>query len=144
MAVTRIEDLIAWQLAHQFKCEVYRVIRDSPAAQRDLRYQDQLRAAAASVEMNIAEGFFRRGPREFIRFLSIAIASLGEARLWLQDGIDRQHFQPAACGEALILAKRCCGAATRLRSSLQPFLVEEGGRVPRVPKGGKSGHRFRT
>ena len=122
MGVSRIEDLIAWQLTNQFKREIYRLLRESSSASRDLRYRDQLRDSAASVEMNIAEGFYRRGPREFVRFLSIAIASLGEATLWLHDGIDRQHFEPSTCVNALTLAKRCRVATTRLHRSLQPFL----------------------
>ncbi len=71
--------------------------------------------------MNIGEGFYRHGAREFSRFLSIALASLGEATLWLQDGVDRQHFDEAACAPARTLAMRCRIATLRLRRSLQPF-----------------------
>ena len=113
-----LDDLIAWQLAHAFKLEVYRLLREHAAARADLRFRDQLQHAAASVGINIAEGFHRYGRREFSRFLSIALASLGEAPLWLRDGIDRRHFTEAECTDAFTLAKRCRVASLRLKHSL--------------------------
>lgn len=117
MGVSRLEDLIAWQLANSFKLEIYRLLGDSPRAASDVRFRDQLRESAASVGMNIGEGFYRFGAREFRRHLTIALGSLGEATLWLQDGIDRGHF---ACETAFSLAKRCRVASLRLRHSLGP------------------------
>lgn len=116
----RIEELVAWQLADAFKSEVYRLIRESADARGDFRFRDQLRAAAASAAMNIAEGFYRFRPREFGHFLSIALASLGEATLWLQDGIERGHFDLHDCESAFMLAKRCRIATLRLKHSLEP------------------------
>lgn len=110
--------MIAWQLADAFKAEVYRLIRQSPGAGSDFGFRDQLRGSAASVGMNIAEGFYRFGPREFARYLTVATASLEEAALWLRDGVQRQHFTPEACEPALALVKRCRVATIRLRQSL--------------------------
>ena len=118
MGIKRVEDVIAWQLANAFKLEIYRLINSSPGARVDGRFRDQLRESAASVGMNIGEGFYRYGAKEFARYLAIALASLGEATLWLQDGIDRRHFEPDACETAFALAKRCRVAALRLRRSL--------------------------
>jgi len=115
----RIEQLVAWQLADAFKQEVYRLLRESPEANKDLRFKDQLRTSAASGAMNIAEGFYRYRPREFARFLSIALASLGEAALWLKDGIDRGHFAASNCEQAFQLARRCRIATLKLRQSLK-------------------------
>ena len=120
MGVSRLEDLIAWQLANTFKLEVYRLLGDSPRASSDARFRDQLRESAASVGMNIGEGFYRFGAREFRRYLTIALASLGEAVLWLQDGVDRGHFDKDTCETAFALAKRCRVASLRLRHSLGP------------------------
>ena len=119
MAVQRIEDLIAWQLANAFKLEVYRLLRVYPAAGQDFGYLDQLRASACSVGMNIAEGFRRYQSRDFARFLTIALASLSEAMLWLRDGVDRGHFPDHATSEALQLARRCHVATLRLKQSLR-------------------------
>jgi len=120
MGVSRLEDLIAWQLANAFKLEIYRLLDDSPPASSDVRFRDQLRASAVSVGVNIGEGFYRFGAREFRRYLTIALASLGETTLWLQDGIDRGHFDKATCETAFSLAKRCRVASLRLRHSLGP------------------------
>jgi four helix bundle protein len=119
MGVSRLEDLVAWQMAQAFKLEVYRLLREYPGACADFAFRDQLRALASSVPMNIGEGFYRYRAREFARFLSIALASLGEATLWLRDGIDRGHFPNPACDPAFLLAKRCRVAALRLRQRLE-------------------------
>ena len=79
---------------------------DNRDASADLKYRDQLRTAAASAAMNIAEGFYRYNARDFARHLSIAMASLGEAALWLKDGVDRGYFTPGACDEAVARLSR--------------------------------------
>lgn len=89
MGAKRLEELVAWQLAHEFKVEAYRLVRASPSASRDSEYRQQLFAAAASGEANIAEGFHRFVPAEFAHFLNIARGSIGEAKVRLIDGIDR-------------------------------------------------------
>ena len=136
MGVSRIEDLVAWQAAMAFKVEVYGLIQQSPSACLDFRFRDQLRESAASVGINIAEGFYRFGAREFARYLTIALASLGEATLWLQDGIDRRHFDPTACEPAFRLAKRCRIATLRLRHALQA-MAEKSSPETKVPKNRK-------
>jgi four helix bundle protein len=119
MGVSRLEDLVAWQLAQAFKVEVYRLLREHAGASADTAFREQLRASTSSVPMNIGEGFYRYRAREFARFLSIALASLGEATLWLRDGVDRGHFPVRSCDEALNLAKRCRVATLRLRQKLE-------------------------
>ena len=118
MGVQKLDDLIAWQLARAFKLEVYRLLRSHRAAHGDVRFEAQLRDSAASVGVNIGEGFHRYGAREFSRYLSIAVASLAEAVLWIQDGIDREHFDESDCAVALALAKRCKVASLRLKRRL--------------------------
>jgi four helix bundle protein len=120
MGVHRIEDLIAWQLAQSFKLEAYRLLQAFPAAGAAFQFRDQLRGSASSVGMNIAEGFRRYDAREFARFLTIALASLSEAMLWLCDGIDRGHFPSGADDDAQRLGRRCYVATLRLKQSLRP------------------------
>jgi four helix bundle protein len=115
----RLDDLIAFHLAHQFKLEVYRILATT-AAGRDLRYAAQLRTSASSVEANIAEGFYRLTPREFARFLLIARASLAESEVRLIDGIDRGHFSRADCADVMTLTKRTGAAIMALRKSVLP------------------------
>ena len=122
MGVARVEDLIVWQLASAFKREVYRLVRHSGEANRDLRYRGQLFDAASSTEANVIEGFHRNRPKEFAQFLRYARASHAEAEARLKDGIARGYFSSEQCKEALLLAKRCSMALLRLLQSLTPFL----------------------
>lgn len=93
MTAKRHEDLDAWQLANQFKEEVYALIKDGPAS-RDFEFRDQIRDSAASATKNIAEGFGRFRPKVFAQFMEIAVGSLTETRDSLKDGVDRGYFTP--------------------------------------------------
>lgn len=120
----KLEELAAWQLAHQFKVEVYRVAKTSAAAMRELEYRSQLFGAAASGESNVAEGFYRYVPADFARFLHMARASIGEARVRLLDGVDRGFFARAECEAALKLADRAMGCVVSLKMSLEPYMAK--------------------
>lgn len=102
---------MAYQLAVEFKLLVYRLLREHPAVQRDLGYCDQLRAAASSVEANLAEGWRRYVARDMAQFVRYALASLEEAKVRVRDGVHRGHFADRDCQDALALGDRC-GAAT--------------------------------
>lgn len=71
------ERLDAWKLAYMLALEVYRVTRDFPKHEM-YGLTSQIRRAAFSVVFNIAEGSAKRGPREFRRYLDIALGSLAE------------------------------------------------------------------
>ena len=73
----KYEKLLAWRRARELVLVVYRGTASWPA---DERYglTGQLRRAAVSVAANIAEGSAKQGPREFRRFLDIALGSLAE------------------------------------------------------------------
>ena len=118
MAVARkYRDLIAWQLADEFKKEVFQILRSSDAAWRSLRYRDHLIDEASGVAANIAEGFLRHPPAQFRQFLDYAIASIGEAENRLADGIDLGFFNRDRCDIAFQLARRCLTASVRLKQS---------------------------
>ncbi|MBB6018900.1 four helix bundle protein [Deinococcus radiopugnans] len=71
------EQLEVYRLAVAFATDIYRVTRPFPADER-FGLTNQLRRAAASVSLNIAEGRGRGGDKEFVRFLMIARGSLFE------------------------------------------------------------------
>jgi four helix bundle protein len=121
MAVRHHRDLIAWQLADQFKSEVIRLVKSNPAAWGDLRYRSQLVASSTSVTANLVEGFRRYSSGEFPRFIDYSLASLGEAEQRLRDGIELGYFKGKDCEAAFLLARRCLTASIRLKQSQRRF-----------------------
>ena len=75
-------DLEVWQKAHVLVLEVYKVTAGFPSHEK-YGIVSQLRRAAMSVPANIAEGFGRKGTREFLQCLAIGNGSLEEARYFL-------------------------------------------------------------
>jgi len=71
------ERLHAWRECHELALAVYKATRGFPAEER-YGLTSQMRRAAFSAAVNIVEGSARRGPREFRRFLDIALSSLTE------------------------------------------------------------------
>ena len=79
MKIERFEDIIAWQKAKELTISVYTLF----SASRDFGFRDQIQRASVSVMNNIAEGFERKGNKEFSHFLYIAKGSCGEVRSML-------------------------------------------------------------
>lgn len=115
--VRTYRDLMAWQLADAFKVEVFSRVAASAKARDNRLYHDQLVDAASAVSKDVAEGFLRRSPKEFSRFLGYAAGSLGEAEERLKDGVLLGYFATDECQHALRLARRCMVAVVRLRQS---------------------------
>jgi four helix bundle protein len=134
MGVKKVEDLIAFQLSRAFKLAVYAVVNGSSKASADFRYRDQLFDAASSGESNVDEGFHRYGAGEMVHFLSIARASIAEAKRRLADGVDRGHFEATAVAPALELGRRAGAALAGLQRSLKPFTRREQQRQRRTAR----------
>lgn len=79
MKIERFEDAIAWQKGKHVVLQVYLLHENC----KDYGFRDQLQRAAISVMNNIAEGFERKGNREFKQFLFIAKGSCAECRSML-------------------------------------------------------------
>jgi four helix bundle protein len=81
--VNPYERLEAWQAAHRLVLLIYRTTRGFPPEER-FGLVSQLRRAAFAVAVNIVEGSAKKGPREFRRFLDIAVGSVAELRYTLR------------------------------------------------------------
>lgn len=79
MKVDRFEDILAWQKARELTAQIYGALKEN----RDFGFKDQLQRAVVSIMNNVAEGFERRGDKEFKHFLFIAKGSCGEVRSML-------------------------------------------------------------
>lgn len=89
--IERFEDIQAWQKARELVKEVYSVSNDGSFS-KDFGLRDQIRRAAVSIMLNIAEGFARKTTREFSQFLVIAHGSAAEVQAALYVAIDQKYF----------------------------------------------------
>ena len=80
MKIEKFEDIIAWQKAEELTFFIYKTFKDN----KDFGFKDQIQKASVSIMNNIAEGFERRGDKEFKHFLFIAKGSSGEVRSMLR------------------------------------------------------------
>lgn len=71
------EKLIVWQEAYRLCLKVYQLSKELPKEER-FGLQSQMRRAAYSVPLNIAEGNAKSSPKERARFCEIAQGSLEE------------------------------------------------------------------
>jgi len=105
-AITRFEDIQAWQTARQLTNLVYGLTNQT-GFNRDFGLKDQIRRAVVSVMSNIAEGFESRTDSQFINFLGMARASAGETRSQLYIALDQSYITEEKFKEAFALAEKC-------------------------------------
>jgi four helix bundle protein len=83
--------LRTWHSAHAFALAVNSAADKWPSREMFV-LTAQVRRAALSVPNNISEGVAKRGPREFRRYLDIAIGSLSELTYLLIFARDRGYL----------------------------------------------------
>ena len=91
MKVIRFEDLESWKDARNVVRLIYNLCR-AGELKKDFSLIDQIKRAAISVMANIAEGFSRKGNKEFIQFLFIAKASAAELQNHLYIALDQNYI----------------------------------------------------
>lgn len=91
MTITRFEDLECWQEARNIVNRIYGLCRLT-GLKSDFTLVDQIKRAAISLMANIAEGFSRKGNREFVQFLFIAKASAAELQSHLYVALDQKYI----------------------------------------------------
>jgi four helix bundle protein len=114
MAITRFEDIQAWQEARELVKMVYWLTDEGKFA-KDFGLRDQIRRASVSIMANIAEGFDCDSQVEFARFLGIARRSAVEVQSLLYAALDigyineeifKTHYAQADKAKALTGAFR--------------------------------------
>jgi len=116
--VTRFEDLLVWQRARELTAAVYRCTREEVFA-RDTGLASQLQRAAVSVMANIAEGFERRGPAEFARYLDIARASNAEVASHLYVALDVGYLSRSTFDELMEATRQLGAMLSRFTASVR-------------------------
>lgn len=71
------KDLKVWQKGYKLTLETYKTTVKFPKSEL-YGLTSQMRRAAVSIPSNIAEGYMRQYPAEYLQFLSMAYSSAGE------------------------------------------------------------------
>jgi four helix bundle protein len=71
------KDLDVWRKSMILVTDIYKISNDFPTSEL-YGLTSQIRRAAVSIPSNIAEGAARKGDKEIIQFISIALGSLAE------------------------------------------------------------------
>jgi four helix bundle protein len=101
-SIASFTDLNCWKLSKEISLQIYRESLNG-AISKDYQYSNQIRRAALSMMNNVAEGFDRYNPKEFMRFLNYSIGSCGEVISMIHLGVDLGYFKDKEA--QLILAK---------------------------------------
>ena len=100
MAAKTFRDLVVWQKAHAFVLATYKLTAKFPREEL-FGLTSQMRRAATSIPVNIAEGFKRRGKGDKARFYNISQCSLEECRYYLILAEDLGYGKTAAQMDAI-------------------------------------------
>lgn len=90
MAISRFEDIEAWQAGRKLTRAVYELTSVGQFS-KDYGLRDQIQRAAVSVMANVAEGFDSRSNQEFVRFLGYAVRSATEVQSHLYVALDQEY-----------------------------------------------------
>lgn len=89
--IRRFEDILAWQKARELTKSVYYETNSGVFA-KDFPLRDQMRRAAVSIMLNIAEGFGRKTDKEFRQFLVQSHGSCAEVQAALYIALDQKYI----------------------------------------------------
>ena len=121
MRIDRFEDIKAWQEARKLTKLVYGAVNSRLIFEKDYRLAGQIEGAAISVMSNVAEGFSRKGSKEFIQFLYIAKSSAAEVQSQLYIALDLNYIEQKTFNviyeQAELTAKLCSGFIKYLDST---------------------------
>jgi four helix bundle protein len=112
------EDLAAWQLSEELRQVIVEFLAIPQIAARR-RFCDQIDQSSSSAAANIAEGFGRYKPREFARFMRIALGSLGETQNHLRRGLNDRILSQPQFDRAWQLSVRAIKASKKLLAYLR-------------------------
>jgi four helix bundle protein len=115
--ITRFEDIEAWKKARELVGNIYEITNNGRFL-KDYGLRDQIRRAAISVMLNIAEGFARRTDKEFGQFLFIAHGSLAEIQSALYIALDQKYIDDGSCRQIY----EQCDEVSRMLSGFITYL----------------------
>ena len=92
--ISSFEDLEAFQIAYKISLELHKQTLLFPK-QEQYGLADQIRRSSKSICANVAEGFGKQNlsPKEFKRYIAIALGSSDEMRVWLRYCLDLGYIE---------------------------------------------------
>lgn len=102
------KNLVAWQEAMELAKEIYEFSKELPSDEK-FNLISQIKRAATSIPLNIAEGAARKNDKEFRQFLYIALGSLSEVNTLLELTI-KLEFSTQSRIEMLTEREQKCAA----------------------------------
>lgn len=118
MEIKNFRDLIVWQQSRELVQHIYKATSQFPVDER-FGLTSQIRRAAVSVPSNIAEGHSRRGRKDYIQFVCIAIGSLAEIETQLLLACDLQFLSAKESEPLMAKVYEIQSMLHGLRKSLQ-------------------------
>ena len=82
--IRTFKDLIVWQKAIELFKLLFEDIKKFPRDRSSFIITDQILRAVGSISANIAEGFGRKGQKEFAQFLGFSKGSANESEDWYE------------------------------------------------------------
>jgi len=121
MKIERFEDLEVWGLSRNLVNCIYKTTNKERFS-RDFGLVSQMQRCSVSIMSNIAEGFERKGKKEFVHFLYTAKGSCGELRSQLYIALDLNYIDRTEFDEYYNLAETISKSISGLIKYLQTFI----------------------
>jgi four helix bundle protein len=115
--VASFKELRIWQEGIQLAKQVYLLVEQLPDKER-YGLRSQITRSAVSVPSNIAEGSRRRGSKELIHFLSIALGSLAELETHLIVAIEIGFIEQNSCNTIFELIDSISRGIVKLQQTI--------------------------
>jgi len=119
MKIQSYKDLIVWQKSVDLVAEIYQLTKLFPRSEL-YGLASQMQRAAVAIPSNIAEGFRRKGRKEYIQFICIAIGSAGELETQLI--IAQKIYSEPNYGKADLLLQEVIKMLFSLKSKLSSLV----------------------
>ncbi len=114
----RFREYPVYKAARNFRTLVYKTSADFPSQER-FALVDQIRRAANSILLNIAEGANRGSKKDVAHYLTIALGSLEEVIACLDIALDEKYILEKRQVELFSEAENICRQIVGFRKSLQ-------------------------
>jgi four helix bundle protein len=116
--IQKIEDFEAWVKSRELNLLIHKTVADNVyASLPDLRHQ--MRKSSRSCMANLAEGFTRKGNKEFLHFISIAKGSLMEVKSDVYASLDQNLISKTRFDEIMALIEM----VDKLSNGMSRYLV---------------------